>query len=333
MKRTSVSIIVPVYNVGPYVEDCIRSVMRQTYDGEMECIIVDDCGTDDSMAIVERVIEDYNGPITFKILHHTHNRGLSAARNTGMDAATGEFLFFLDSDDELMDDCIKKLMAVALTDDAIEIVQGSARTVPERKSDYFDREINISHASTNKLVRICYYEERQMLPNAWNKIIRRSFVLHNNLFFKEGILLEDFLWNFYLLKYVKNVYFVPDLTYLYNARPGSIMRGTDKTIIDINYNIIYLEILMNLSSGFEHEELAYFVKKYHQQYIHNPQIYKDSFRLFWKQAWKYKNLFCCKLLAISFCSRYKWGRMLIYLMRRIKHPSLIMNNIKRKRLC
>ncbi len=76
MNKPSVSIIVPVYNVAPYVEDSIRSVMRQTYDGKMECIVVDDCGTDDSMSIEEKVIEDYNGPITFKILRHTHNRGL-----------------------------------------------------------------------------------------------------------------------------------------------------------------------------------------------------------------------------------------------------------------
>ena len=109
MNQPSVSIIIPVYNVEPYVEDCIRSVIRQTYGGKMECIVVDDCGTDNSMDVVERVIGEYNGPIPFRILHHEHNRGLSAARNTGMDAATGDYLFFLDSDDELTDDCIEKL--------------------------------------------------------------------------------------------------------------------------------------------------------------------------------------------------------------------------------
>ena len=69
-----VSIIIPVYNVAPYIEDCLNSVMRQTYVGPMECILVDDCGTDDSMAVAERMITEYTGPIRFEILHHDHNR-------------------------------------------------------------------------------------------------------------------------------------------------------------------------------------------------------------------------------------------------------------------
>lgn len=84
-----VSIIIPVYNVAPYIEDCLRSVMRQTYAGPMECLIVDDCGTDESIHIAERLITEYNGPIHFDILHHNHNRGLSAARNTGIENAVG----------------------------------------------------------------------------------------------------------------------------------------------------------------------------------------------------------------------------------------------------
>ena len=87
------SIIIPVYNVEPYIEDCLRSVMRQTYQGAMECLIVDDCGTDDSMAIAERTIATYEGPIVFQVLHHERNRGLSAARNTGTLAAKGDYLY------------------------------------------------------------------------------------------------------------------------------------------------------------------------------------------------------------------------------------------------
>ncbi|MBO6252520.1 MAG: glycosyltransferase family 2 protein, partial [Bacteroidaceae bacterium] len=150
MAAPSVSIIVPVYNVQPYVEDCIRSVMRQTYDGRMECIVVDDCGTDDSIAIVEKVVADYDGPITFKILHHTHNRGLSAARNTGIDASTGDYLFFLDSDDEITNDCIKKLSAVLEKDGEIEIVQGNTRQLPMITPDPLTRNVLIPHASSNR---------------------------------------------------------------------------------------------------------------------------------------------------------------------------------------
>jgi len=95
----SISIIIPVYNVEPYIAECVESVMRQTYTGPMECIIVDDCGTDKSIEIVKQLITEYKGPIDFRIQHHEHNRGLAVARNTDTDAATGDYIYYLDSDD------------------------------------------------------------------------------------------------------------------------------------------------------------------------------------------------------------------------------------------
>ena len=120
-EELKVSIIIPVYNVEQYIGNCLRSVMRQTYKGPMECLIIDDCGTDDSIAIAEGVIREYNdnanvnlnanldlevnatldfiggGGIRFEILHHERNRGLSAARNTGTEAATGDYILYIDS--------------------------------------------------------------------------------------------------------------------------------------------------------------------------------------------------------------------------------------------
>ena len=84
----TVAIIIPVYNVSDYIENCMMSVMNQTYD-DMECIIVDDATQDDSIDKCYRMIQVYQGPIKFSILHHGKNRGLSAARNTGAEAATG----------------------------------------------------------------------------------------------------------------------------------------------------------------------------------------------------------------------------------------------------
>ena len=106
-KDLLVSVIIPVYQVSDYVERCLLSVMNQTYQN-IECIIVDDCSTDDSVAKCDRLISTYKGPIKFQILHHERNRGLSAARNTGTDAATGEYIFYLDSDDEITDETFDK---------------------------------------------------------------------------------------------------------------------------------------------------------------------------------------------------------------------------------
>ena len=91
-----VSVIIPVYQVSDYIERCLNSVMSQTYKN-IECVLVDDVTKDDSVEKCERLIESYHGSMQFKILHHEVNRGLSAARNTGTDAATGEYIYFLDS--------------------------------------------------------------------------------------------------------------------------------------------------------------------------------------------------------------------------------------------
>ena len=152
----NVSIIIPVFNVAPYIADCLRSVMRQTYTGNMECLIVDDCGTDNGIAIAERMIADYKGPIRFQILHHERNRGLSAARNTGTEAAIGEYLYYLDSDDEKTEDCIERLMGKVTDHPGVEMVQGnSSRHQMGGGSVNWVKDVLVPFAESNEEVRRC----------------------------------------------------------------------------------------------------------------------------------------------------------------------------------
>ena len=104
-----VSVIIPIYNVAPYIERCLLSVITQTYDA-LEIVLIDDCGVDDSMKIAESTLQNVEHLRIVKILHHEKNRGLSAARNTGIMAATGRYLFFLDSDDWIKPDCIQQMV-------------------------------------------------------------------------------------------------------------------------------------------------------------------------------------------------------------------------------
>ena len=104
-----VSIIVPVYNVSEYIERCWDSIRNQTYKN-IEALFVDDCGTDDSVAKLEGCLA-VSDAVEARILHHAKNRGLSAARNTGLEAATGDYVYFLDSDDDITEDCIESLVA------------------------------------------------------------------------------------------------------------------------------------------------------------------------------------------------------------------------------
>ena len=112
-----ISIIIPVYNVEPYVEKCILSVLRQNYSN-LEVVIVDDKTPDESMKKIEGVLKEHsNTHIDFKIIHHEINKGLSEARNSGIREATGEYVTFLDPDDQLTDNCISTLATEAINGD------------------------------------------------------------------------------------------------------------------------------------------------------------------------------------------------------------------------
>ena len=273
-----VSIIVPIYNVAPYIADCLRSVMRQTYTGSIECLLVDDCGTDDSICIAEQMIVEYDGTIIFRILHHEVNRGLSVARNTGTLQATGDYLFFLDSDDVITDDCIELLMEKVAENTDIEMVQGNAIWHrPGKESLVMIKQIILPLALTNEDVRICRYQYRQLCVNVWNKLLKRDFILRNNILCKEDILFEDNLWSFYLLKYLQKAAFVYDTTYIYNYRRQSITTSADKRTVGYYYGIIYRDILENLTPLYEQKECDYYAREVSEacvKYIKDaPELY------------------------------------------------------------
>lgn len=108
MYTPKVSIIVPVYNVSQYITKCLDSIYEQTYQN-IELILVDDCGSDDSMIIVHGYLTSHVS-IEAHIISHQKNRGLSAARNSGIEKASGEYIYFLDSDDYITPDCIEALV-------------------------------------------------------------------------------------------------------------------------------------------------------------------------------------------------------------------------------
>ena len=169
----TVSIIVPVYNVAGYVGRCFDSIAAQTYQN-LECIFVDDCGTDASMEVVCNRIADYRGNISFKIIRHEKNRGLSAARNTGVDAATGEYVYFLDSDDLITPDCIA-LLVDPLRERKVDFVLGNYTSggdrfcfIPIKESDGF--------ILGNEEIRSRYLRGGWFMM-VWNRLVNREFFL------------------------------------------------------------------------------------------------------------------------------------------------------------
>ena len=214
-----ISIIVPVYNVAPYIEDCLRSVMNQSWSGPMECILVDDCGTDDSMQRISRLLQSYHGPIEFRTIHHEHNRGLSAARNSGIDAATGDYLYFLDSDDEIVPRCMELLAGpIKLRDyDFVigdyEIVGSKVQMDPLRLKDG----AVLEGAEVLKAFRV-----KDWYPMSVNKLYSIAFLNQHHLRFYEGIIHEDELWSFQVACLTRSACACGKATYIYKVREGSI---------------------------------------------------------------------------------------------------------------
>ena len=227
-KKLKISIIIPVYNVEPYIAECVESVMRQTYTGPLECILIDDCGTDKSIAVVEQLIAEYKGPIQFRILHHEHNRGLSAARNTGTDAATGDYIYYLDSDDYISDDCME-VLAQPLQEYEYDMVVGgmetfgTSRTIPPLVKQ-------TGSVLSNKEIFEVWYGSKPLYAMACNRLVKRNLFDLYDMSFLEGQLHEDELWTYKCCLVLESLYIQNQITYYYRMRENSIMGKRNQNI-------------------------------------------------------------------------------------------------------
>lgn len=219
------SIIVPFYNVEKYIEQCIRSLYDQDIpQEEYEVICVDDCSPDGSRGKIED-LRDKNGYANLTIICHERNKKLGGARNTGLKAAKGEYIWFVDSDDYIIPNCLSKLLTEAEVND-VDMLQFDYQTVVgdlvrpypvsyEDKNIYTGAEfvVDESHA--------CWF---QRIPMAWLKLHKRKFLLENSLWFVEDAMYEDTdlsLYMFTLAKRVKHINLAP---YCYRNNPEAVTK-------------------------------------------------------------------------------------------------------------
>lgn len=214
-----VSIIIPVYKVEKHIRTCLESVLKQDFHN-LEVIIVDDCSPDSSMDIAREIINNYDRPC--KIIAHNHNRGLSAARNSGIEASTGDAIYFMDSDDELYDYSVISHLVQKLHSTDAEIVAGNYQRIYKefrRVSTRYSQE-KIFTGSSEIIDSFCNGD----IPiTAWNKLIKKDFITRHSLFFKEGILHEDELWAFNTALVANCIALTGRTTYNYYIQENSIM--------------------------------------------------------------------------------------------------------------
>ncbi len=221
-----VTIIIPIYNVESYLDECLASVENQTIAASAEVILVDDGSTDASASIAKKYAERNDWLYVYK-----KNGGLSSARNMGLEYAHGEYVYFLDSDDYLEKNAMEVLTSEC-TKQELDIIKFSAYTFVDGnpKLNWSERgykyrgeynEIYDSNRILNKLIENGDYN----IVSACCMLYRREFILDNGIIFPEGILFEDNLFHLECMAKVKRIKVLNKPLYYRRIRGTSITKN------------------------------------------------------------------------------------------------------------
>ncbi|MDC7278723.1 glycosyltransferase [Butyrivibrio fibrisolvens] len=230
------SVIMPTYGVGEYIGDALGCLMMQSYDN-FEVIIVDDCSPDNSADIARSFI---NRDDRFLYIKHPENQGVSAARNTGIEHATGDYILFLDPDD-LYEKNLLRVCAAALERNPVDVLIYSHtedyRNYESGKIEYMKAitlellDYDDDMLTTNDPVTIhrlaMQMEEITMLGYPWNKCYKASVIKDNNLRFQKIKHVEDILFNCDVLDYTESLTILNDVLYHYRNQGQLRLTGGD----------------------------------------------------------------------------------------------------------
>lgn len=253
-----ISVVIPVYNVEHYIEQCLISVIHQTYKN-LEIIIVDDGSPDNSNLIYTKYAKQDN---RIKIIKQ-ENKGLSGARNTGLRNATGEYIHFIDSDDYIDIDYYEKIIEGNKNINADIIATGVISQNTPNYNVKYDTKC-ILKTLTEKFITT------NALSNCtvWRYIFNRNFLISNNLFFTEGRIFEDILFTPDALRLANYVLTIPDTFYHYIYNENSLLNKQYTPKHHEHYKY---------ASG----QLQQFINKYglHEN-VEIPNLIKTTFKIF-----------------------------------------------------
>lgn len=223
--RPEISVIIPVYNVEPYVEQCVKSITDQSFK-KIEIILVDDGSPDSCPGICDRLAE--SDP-RIRVIHNPH-LGLAAARNTGIDAAAGKYLMFADSDDFTAPGFLDiPLRAAQKTGADIVIFQFAAADIDGRPLP--SKRKKIQPAAIDRTRALCMLAEEKLQDYAWDKLYRRE--LFDTIRYPDGERWEDQATTYRLIDKASRLIILPDILYYYRTRPGSLIHEDLRTAFEI----------------------------------------------------------------------------------------------------
>lgn len=229
-----VSIIIPVYNVEDYLEECIKSLISQSYKN-IEIILINDGSTDHSLEICN-ILKDNDNRI---IVINQVNSGVSVARNVGLNRATGEYVLFVDSDDFVQKEFVQKMVSAIVDVDIAICAYIENYKISTIAHKVVQNEIIIDNITAiNMMLDRNYYG-----GYLWNKIFKKSIIEENNITFDTNIhMCEDLLFVSKYLCNCKNARIIPDLLYNYRMRESSAVwnkKNKKYESLFISYNELY----------------------------------------------------------------------------------------------
>lgn len=230
----AVSVIIPVYKVEKFIQRCTESLLDQTL-ADVEFIFVDDASPDRSMEIVHETVEKYpdvKDHVT--ILTHEHNKGLAGARNTGLAAAKGEYIYNCDSDDWVEPDTLERLYKAAKEKDA-DIAYCDFYISFEKNERYMH---NPAYSTAEELLRKGFLGGKAKY-NVWNKLVRASIYRDNGILFPEGHNMGEDMTMIMVAACSKTVAYIPKALYHYvKLNTGAYSNTTSqKHLDDIRFNM------------------------------------------------------------------------------------------------
>lgn len=259
-KYIAISVIVPIYNVAPFIERCLKSLFNQTKTQTVEYILVNDATPDHSMQIAQNVIALFP-ELSIKIIDKKHNEGLAAARQSGLDTATGEYIITIDSDDWCELTMLEDLYNAAIQNNADIVVCDFFLTYPNKEI------VNHQRIPTDPIEVISgMFRNSEIYPSIWSKLIKRSLFTDNDIEWVKGLdMSEDLLICTKLFSVVKKHYHLHKPYVHYNINPTSMTNlFSDKSLFDLIEVVKYIEqylkahkLFSQLDFSLRHKKLEY----------------------------------------------------------------------------
>jgi glycosyltransferase involved in cell wall biosynthesis len=262
-----ISVIVPVYNVEKYIHYCINSILEQSFN-DFECILVDDCSPDNCPQICDEYEKRDN---RIKVIHKEQNGGLPQARKTGIQAANGDFILFIDSDDWIELDMLEKMYNKAIAGNYDIVVSNGFNNTNDCQTDDIKPEIDDKILILKHLIMYWRYS-----PSVCDKLIRRD--IYQRVILPKNNYGEDKVITIQTIYYAEKIGYVQDCLYHYRKNQESICsskRQADKTIDEYHNFIVILKFLSDkeLIPAVEHE-LRYRVNTLKLSFLKDKKLRK-----------------------------------------------------------